>query len=69
MVFRRTLSVRRRGLKRDLLIRRAGVCAVEEQAPRCVAVHCRTAAEQITPIGWYPLWAPRATLVAISDSR
>jgi len=46
---------------------------VEEHAPRCVAeklrVHFRTAAEQITPIGWYPLWTPRATPIAISDSR
>jgi len=55
-VFRQTVN--RRGLKRDLLIRRAGVCAraraVEEQASRCVAEnapsHYHTSAEQITPI-------------------
>ena len=43
--------------------------AVEEHAPRCVAenfaVHWRTAAEQITRIGWYPLWTLRATPIAI----
>jgi len=39
--------------------RHAGVCTVEQQAPRCIAekfpVHYRTAVEQITHIGRYPL--------------